>query len=322
LPQITHRDLVAFADEKVNLKKSEVDDQRAQVNRLRDRIENKIAVSPGYGFVKALHAGSVAKGTALRNVNDRDLAVYVKAEQAPDETPALVNWVRDRVVEAYPALHADQIVASTNCVNVRFSGTGLEVDVVPVLYEGESGDVGYLVSKDDGRRLKTSVRHHLDFIRGRKKTYPTHLAQLIRFTKWWARQLKKRDGQFKCKSFMLELLWVHLADGGLKLNDYAPALEQFFAFIANGGLERQIAFTDFHPESDLPARGTAPIQILDPVNFDNNVAEHYDVEDRDRLVSAAQEAFDAISTAYYEPVNGQAVELWQDVLGPSFKAAA
>jgi hypothetical protein len=29
LPQITHRDLVAFADEKVNLKKSEVDDQRA-----------------------------------------------------------------------------------------------------------------------------------------------------------------------------------------------------------------------------------------------------------------------------------------------------
>lgn len=301
MPQITHRDLVAFADEKVNLKKSEVDDQRAQVNRLRDRIENKIAVSPGYGFVKALHAGSVAKGTALRNVNDRDLAVYMKAEQAPDETPAVVNWVRDRVVEAYPALHADQIVASTNCVNVRFSGTGLEVDVVPVLYEGEPGDVGYLVSKDDGRRLKTSVRQHLDFIRGRKKIYPTHLAQLIRFTKWWARQLKKRDGQFKCKSFMLELLWVHLADGGLKLNDYAGALEQFFAFVANGGLDSQVAFTDFHPESDLPARGTGPIQILDPVNLDNNVAEHYDVEDRDRLVSAAQEAFDAISTAYYEP---------------------
>ena len=47
MPQITHRDLVAFADEKVNLKQSEVDDQRAQVNRLRDRIEAKIAVSPG-----------------------------------------------------------------------------------------------------------------------------------------------------------------------------------------------------------------------------------------------------------------------------------
>jgi hypothetical protein len=63
LPLVTHRDLVAFADEKVNLKKPEVDNQRAQVNRLRERIEAKIAATPGYGLVKSLHAGSVAKGT-------------------------------------------------------------------------------------------------------------------------------------------------------------------------------------------------------------------------------------------------------------------
>ncbi len=320
-PQITHRDLVLFADEKVNLKRTELDDQRAQVKRLRERIEDKIAASPGYGLVKALNAGSIAKGTALRTVNDHDLAVYVKAEQAPDETPALVHWLRDRVVEAYPLLHEDQIVASTNCVNVRFAGSGVEVDVVPVLYEGEPDDVGYLVSKDDGTRLRTSVRRHLDFIRGRKKEYPTHLAQLIRFTKWWARQ-RRRDGDFKCKSFMLELLWVHLADGGLALDDYAKALEQFFAFIVNGGLHGQIAFTDFHPASELPPRGSKPIQILDPVNFDNNVAEHYEAQHRDLLVAAAQEALDAISTAYYEPAKGQAVELWQDVLGTSFRAAA
>lgn len=322
MPQITHRDLVAFAEDRVNLKKSEVNNQRAQVNRLRDRIENKIATTPGYGFVKALHAGSVAKGTALRNANDRDLAVYVKAEQAPEETPALVNWVRYLVAESYPAMSEDQIVATTNCVNVRFAGTGLDVDVVPVLYEGEPNDVGCLVSKDDGTKLRTSVRQHLDFIRGRKKTHPKDLAQLIRFTKWWARQQRRRDGEFKCKSFMLELLWIHLADGGLELRDYAVALERFFAFIANGGLDDQIAFTDFHPASMLPARGSDAIQILDPVNFDNNVAEHYEEIHRDRLVSAAQDAFDAISTAYYEPTSGQSVELWQDVLGTSFQAAA
>jgi hypothetical protein len=322
VPQITHRDLVAFAEDRVNLKKSEVDDQRAQINRLRDRIENKIATTPGYGFVKALHAGSVAKGTALRSGSDRDLAVYVKAEQAPEETPKLVNWVRDLVAEAYPAMSEDQIVATTNCVNVRFAGTGLDVDVVPVLYEGEPNDVGCLVSKDDGTKLRTSVRQHLDFIRGRKKAHPKHLAQLIRFTKWWVRQQRKRDGEFKCKSFMIELLWVHLADGGMDLSDYAVALERFFLFIASGGLDQQIAFTDFHPRSALPARGSAPIQVLDPVNFSNNVAEHYEAADRDRLVSAAQEAFDAISTACYEPAVGQAVELWQDVLGTSFKAAA
>jgi hypothetical protein len=179
MPQITHRDLVAFADEKVNLKKSEVDDQRAQVNRLRDRIEAKIDAAPEYGLVKSLHAGSVAKGTALRNVNDRDLAVYVKAGQAPDDTPSLVQWLRDQIGEAYSMLSADQIVANTNCVTVTFAGSGLSVDVVPVLYEGEPNDVGCLVSKDTGEKLKTSVRQHLDFIRGRKKAHPKDLAQLI-----------------------------------------------------------------------------------------------------------------------------------------------
>jgi hypothetical protein len=54
----------------------------------------------------------------------------------------------------------DQIVATTNCVNVRFAGTGLDVDVVPVLYEGEPNDVGCLVSKDDGTKLRTSVRQN------------------------------------------------------------------------------------------------------------------------------------------------------------------
>lgn len=33
MPQVTHCDLVSFADDKVNLKKTEVDDQRAKVDR-------------------------------------------------------------------------------------------------------------------------------------------------------------------------------------------------------------------------------------------------------------------------------------------------
>ncbi|MBS2549015.1 nucleotidyltransferase [Catenulispora sp. NL8] len=321
VPHITHRDLVAFAEDKVNLTKAEVDAQRAQVNNLRERIEAKIAVTPGFAFVKALNAGSVAKGTALSNAKDRDLAVYVRAELAPEELPKLVEWVRDRLVEIYPTMSEDQIVANTHCVTVRFSVSGLDVDVVPVLYMGEANDVGYLVSKTDDALHKTSVRLQLDFIRGRKKIHPRDLAQLIRFTKWWARQQKKRDGDFKCQSYMLELIWIHLADHGLVLDDYVDALEAFFGFIVDGGFDKQIAFTDFHKAADLPDRGTWPIQVLDPVNFDNNVAEFYEAADRDRLVAAAQDAFDAITTARYEPIKGMAVQMWQQVLGTAFKAA-
>jgi hypothetical protein len=133
----------------------------------------------------------VAKGTALRNVNDRDLAVYVRAEQAPEDTPSLVQWLRDRIVEAYSTLSADQIVANTNCVTVTVAGSGLSVDVVPVLCEGESNDVGCLVSKDTGEKLKTSVRQHLDFIRGRKKAYPRDLAQRSRAVPPHVRRLRR-----------------------------------------------------------------------------------------------------------------------------------
>lgn len=322
MPFVEHKHLVAFADERVNLTKTEVDDQRKQVNTLRDRIETKVKSTPGYGLVKCLHAGSVAKGTALRNVNDRDLAVYVEAEDAPDDLPGLVIWLRDRVVEAYPTMSHDQIVAGARCVTVTFAGTGLTVDLVPVVYEGDENDVGYLIEKDTGARLKTSVRQHLDFIRGRKKLYPVHLAQLIRFTKWWARQEKKRNPHFKCKSFMLELIWAHLADGGTALNDYPAALEEFFFHICKTQLTEQIAFTDFHPGISLPARGSSPIEVLDPVNFDNNVASRYEEADRTALVGAAQRAFDSVSTARFASSKPDAVECWQDVLGQSFKGTA
>ncbi|GGO80109.1 hypothetical protein GCM10012289_65970 [Nonomuraea cavernae] len=221
MPHIEHADLVAFADDKVNLKKDEIGDQRDQFDRLQDKIEAKISSTPGYGLVKTLHSGSVAKGTALRNNDDRDLAVYVEAEQAPDDTPGLVEWVRDRVVEAYPILGDDQIVPNTHSVTITFVASGLKVDIVPVLYKGEPDDVGYLINKDSDKPLRTSVRQHLDFIRDRKKVHPVHLAQLIRFTKWWARLQKKRDSDFKCKSFMIELLWVHRkqSEGFVTLGD-------------------------------------------------------------------------------------------------------
>src|SRR5699024_6136404 len=133
-------------------------DHRAQVNRLRERLTTKISEDPDYGLVKSLHAGSVAKGTALSNVNDLDLAVYVKAESAPESDPALVSWLADRLFDATTNMSRDQFEENDHCVTVKFRSSGLDVDVVPVIYEGEDNDIGYLIKKGSGDRLKTSVR--------------------------------------------------------------------------------------------------------------------------------------------------------------------
>jgi tRNA nucleotidyltransferase (CCA-adding enzyme) len=316
---ITHTELSDFAERTINLPREDAQGQRDKVNFLRERLEKHIEQNPGFSLVKMLHAGSVAKGTALRTVNDLDVAVYVRKDDAPVEEAALVEWVAERLREAYKGLLShDQIQPDTNCVTVEFR-SGISIDVVPVLYKGEKDDIGYLVAKDTGDRLRTSVRLHLDFIRVRKKAHPEHFAQVVRFVKWWVRQRKADDASFKCKSFMVELIVAHLADQGKPLTPYTDALEEVFAYIVQSGLTERIAFYDYNPLSKLAARTSAPIEIIDPVNPENNVALRYNAADRERLVAAADDALSAITEARYATTKRQAVECWQIVLGPKFQ---
>jgi hypothetical protein len=208
-----------------------------------------------------------------------------------------------------------------HCVTVRFRGSGLDVDMVPVLYEGAPNDLGYLIDKNTGDRLLTSIPLHLEFIRARKKAHPDHWAQVVRLLKWWATQRKAVDDAFKCKSFMVELLVAHCVDRGtLPLSDYPRALETLFSYIVKTGLEDRIAFTDYYPAQRLPGPTGAVIEVFDPVNPVNNVSEKYTAADRDRVVRAAEEAADAISEAYYATTKARAIECWQVVLGPGFRA--
>ncbi len=318
-PIVGHNDIKEFAEDKVNLPAATAKKHRDQVTALRQRLERKIDADPAYGLVKMLHAGSVAKGTALRNVHDLDTAVYVKAGEAPTSDSQLVPWLADRLYEANTNMGRDQFVEQEHCVTVSFKGTGLDVDVVPVLYEGDPNDFGYLVRKRTGQRVMTSIPLHLKFIRSRKATYGPDFAQLIRLTKWWKRVTNDRDEDFRFKSFMIELLWADLADKGLALSDYPKALERFFAYVVKSGLGEQVAFTDFCSSTDIPPRSMAAIEVLDPVNVTNNVGSLYTVVDRDRIVEAAHKALDALTEARFAQTKGRALECWQVVLGSTFK---
>lgn len=320
MSEITHTQIAAFVVDRVNLPHADAVKHRTQVNGLRDRLATKIANDPGYGFVKSLHAGSVAKSTALNSVNDLDLAVYVKTAEAPAHDAELVPWLADRLYEATTNMDRSQFEEQTHCVTVHYRGSGLDVDVVPVLYEGEANDVGYLIKKHTGDRLRTSTRLHLDFIANRRKTYGPEFLELIRLTKWWKRQIVTRsDPDFKFKSFMIELIWAHLADTGVPLTDYPRALEAFFEWIVKTGLEERVTFTDYTAASAFPAPGSAPIEILDPVNPENNVAIRYDKAGRDRILEVASSAYDALTDARFATTKGRAIDNWQELLGPTFK---
>lgn len=160
---IGHDALAAFAANRVNLPPADAQAGRERVSFLRERLEKYIAAHPDFDLVKMLHAGSVAKGTALRTINDMDLAVYVRKADALDDA-GLVTWLVDRLRETYKGyLDADQIQAGTHCATVTFKSGGIrKVDVVPVLYEDDPDDYGYLVAKDTGDRLLIALGCRID----------------------------------------------------------------------------------------------------------------------------------------------------------------
>ena len=306
----------SFAEDHVNLPTDYARKYRAQAESLKTGLRTHIADKPGFGLVKMLNAGSVAKGTALRSINDFDVAVYVKKDMAPTKERDLVDWIRELLIEVYPSKSAEDFESCERCVRINYRQSGLDVDVVPIIHDGGNGDSGYLVDKHTSERTYTDVGLHLKFMRDRKG-YDPNFAQVVRLVKWWAKQRKDENPEFKCKSFMVELMVARMVDAKAKLGDYPSALRQFFNWMVRTGLEEQVAFN--HNGQTGNPRSKDPINVLDPINPDNNVASRYSISDRNALVRAAQDAADAIREAYYSSTKSRAVEHWQAILGPSFR---
>ena len=134
---------------------------------------------------------------------------------------------------------------------------------------------------------------------------------------------KRNNDDFRCKSFLVELIVAHLADHGWKgrpldLDDLTVALEQVFAFIAATRLKERISFTDYYPAGDLPTANGTAMEVFDPVNPANNVVKDYSIAHREMLANAAADALDAISEAAYADTKGRALSAWKRVFGPGF----
>ncbi|MBA1159215.1 CBASS oligonucleotide cyclase [Microvirga mediterraneensis] len=316
---IGHDEIAAFAQDKVNLPKEKADEYRAQARRLREKLEGYLNEHPDFTLKKMMLSGSLAKGTALRSLNDIDVACYISGAEAPHDIRALLDYLAERLRKAFPNFSADQVKPQTYSVTVSFRGTGLDVDVVPILYDGNSQWYGNLVSQDDGSFLKTSIPLHLEFAGKRKRCQEKHFAQVVRLAKFWARRMKQERDGFRFKSFMIEMVLAKLCDDGLDFSDYPEALQHFFTYIARSDFRERIVFPDYYRPSSVGAL-TDTVQIIDPVNAQNNVARLYTAANADAIVDAALDAGDAIDAALAAPTKQLTVAYWQKVLGSSFHA--
>ena len=266
---------------------------------------------------KMLLSGSLAKGTALRSLNDIDVACYIGGADASSDIAALLEYLAKRLRTAFPNISPDQVKPQTYSVTISFRGSGLDVDVVPILYEGDEQWYGNLVSQEDGSFLKTSIPLHLEFTRRRKTAQATHFAQVARLVKFWAKNIKDEREGFRFKSFMIELILAHLCDQGCDFDDYPEALQSFFTFVARSNMRERIFFTDYYGAAAVGSF-SEPVQIIDPVNEQNNVSRLYTAEQADAIVEAALDAGEAIDSALAAPTKQETVYYWQKVFGSSF----
>ncbi|MFF4729845.1 CBASS oligonucleotide cyclase [Streptomyces mirabilis] len=328
---VDHKVLAGFAQNNVNVPGVDAKERRRQVRHLRERLEAYIAEHPDYDLVKLRASGSTAKHTAIRRRrgegSDADVAAYVRVANTDVDEAGLLEWLRDRCIEVYGKTKvAEDFVISQHAVGITLRGSGLKIDVAPVLYTGEPDDKGHLITRQ-GERVLTSVTLHLRFIEKRKHPDAAGpgYTELIRLLKAWIREGKRNDPDLRCKSFLLELLVAHLWEHGwngepLQVNDYPRAIEQVLSYIAVTGLKIPIVFTDYY-EADAVASSSDPIQVWDPVNPENNVASSYTEYHRQRLVDHANTALEAVAWAAGAPTKGEANDAWRELFGPSFQGA-
>lgn len=319
LNHVSHNDIKQFAADRVNLPADKANVYRAQARRLREKLAVHVAENPDFALKKMLLSGSLAKGTGLRSLNDIDVALYVAGEDAPHQVAELLEYIAARLRKAYPNKAPEDVRPQTYSVMISFKGTGLDVDVVPILYYGDPDWRGDLVSQDDGSRLMTSIPMHLAFAKKRKDAHPNDFAQVVRLVKYWAAIQKEEIADFRFKSFMIEMILAHLSDTGTPMNDYPEALATFFNYLATTALGEQIAFSDYYPASqiDIP---NERIQIVDPVNPENNVGRLYTDHNARLIQDAAYEAGDALDYALHATTRIDTVIAWQRIFGSTFSA--
>ncbi len=319
-PEISQTDIAAFAADKVNLRSERANQYREQVRNLRDHLDRYISEHPDMGLAKMILSGSLAKRTALRTINDIDVGLYVKGESAPHDLGKLLEWLAGRLRTTYHQISPENIYVDGPCVVISFSGTGLDVDIAPILYEGDPQWRGYLFDRFSGAKVLTSIPLHIDFLRKRKSAQPEHFVQVIRLMKWWIREREKDTQGFAMRSFLVELIAAKLADNGCKFADYHTGLEHFFLYVQKTGLKERIAFRDNYPASALPTNSTGVVEIFDPVNAENNVASNVTETTRRTFVELAEKALDALSYARTCQTKGDALECWREVMGATFNA--
>jgi tRNA nucleotidyltransferase (CCA-adding enzyme) len=287
----------------------------AQVDRLITELCKHVRNDSGIKITKVVKAGSFAKFTILRRTSvdpvDVDVVFYISGRDITRDTLKSINdLIYNLLIKIYPTKAVEDFEIQRKAATVAFVGTGLSVDIVPVIEDESQPGYGWQFDLEDGSAMQTCAPCQIKFVRDRKNQ-DGDFRTLVRMAKKW----RNHAGLTHLKSFVIELIMAHVlaqqgSDGSIE-----QRFRSFLLYIAQSGLKEEIRF----PENVAPfTTFTDAVVILDPVYSLNNVASRITETERQEIVAAATEAWETAAYASAENDN----EVWKELFGPRFKTEA
>ncbi|MFD2562938.1 CBASS oligonucleotide cyclase [Aquimarina rubra] len=322
--KLDNNSLRPFID-KIRLHKDNMTKYRDQINNLKTKLEDKIKNddSNGLKVTKYLLAGSWKKHTILRPTGDNpidiDLVLFVSGDDnIQNDLSKLHDFIVEYLKEIYPQKDINRDVdaeGNTKSIKIRFSGSGLEVDIVPVVPLESPDKYVWQPQRGGGGKYITSVENHLDFSVSLRKNNPSYTS-IVRALKWWKnyKELKPYDDEPGISSFSIELIVAYLDENRGIETDIEEGIIRFFQFLSESDFPN-INFD--HAINSIPYYNT-PIYIADDTNNENNAAKKIDSTRWNEIIEEAEDAFDSLNLAQSRNNEGATIEEWKRVFGPTF----
>jgi len=307
---LTNTQIKYYDSNVLRLPKEKREKYNAQVERLIAALKDSLRKQDKITIKKVVKAGSFAKHTILRpnaqNPADVDVVFYISGQKVDEETFATLSQkIYDALVNLYPNKSVEDFEIQRKAAKVTFVGTGLEVDIVPVIENPNKEGYGWQFDRIDGSKTETCAPCQVKFVKDRKDEDPD-FRTLVRMAKRW-----RTWKEVPLKSFHIELIMAHV----LEVNGRAGSLEKrfrdFLLYIAEFGLKEVIKF----PENGWVPQFPDPVVIIDPVCDTNNVASRITEEERQEIVQLARDSCEAANFASVE----DDLEVWKELFGKGFK---
>lgn len=310
---LSNAQLLYFDSKHVRLPQDKRTEYHAQVDRLIKSLKAALREDSDLKITRVVKSGSFAKYTILRKTSDDpidvDVVFYISGrERIESSRESLSEDIHDVLLKLYPSKSVEDFELQKKAATVTFKGTGLSIDIVPVIPESTDSEHGYQFSTD-GSVTKTCAPCQIQFVKSRKDT-DKHYRTIVRLIKKWRNYSEIKP----LKSFHIELILAYLQDRDGPCQSIEQRLLDFYLYIAQSGLKEKIVFPE---NSDQSVKFTDPVIIVDPVNDSNNTASRISEDERKQIVDACVIAWESAHFASIE----DDPSIWKELFGPRFKTS-